>query len=147
MKIFVGSDHAGFELKEKLILFLKELGHDVEDKGAFEYNKDDDYPDFIIPVAEEISKDPSSRGIVLGGSGEGESMATDRFPNVRTAVWYGGNKEPLILSRKDNDANILSIGARFVTEEEVLEAVKEWLNTPFSNAERHKRRIEKIDNK
>ena len=145
MKIFIGSDHAGFELKEKLIPFLKDLGHEVVDKGAFQYNKDDDYPDFVIPVAEEISNNPEAKGIVLGGSGEGEAIATDRFENVRTAVWYGGNKEPLKLSRQHNDANILSLGARFINEEEAKEAVKLWLEIPFSGDERHVRRIGKLD--
>lgn len=144
MKIFIGSDHAGFELKEKLIPFLKELGHEVVDKGAFELNPTDDYPDFVMPVAEEVSKDPEARGIVLGGSGEGEAIATDRFPHVRTAVWYGGNLEPVRLSREHNDANILSLGARFITEDEAKTAVKLWLITPFSGDDRHVRRIEKL---
>ena len=146
MKIFIGADHAGFELKEKLIPFLKNLGHEVEDKGAYTLDTQDDYPDFVTPVAEAVASDPErSRGIVLGGSGEGEAIATDRFPHVRTAVWYGGNKEPLILSREHNDANILSLGARMMSEEEAMEAVKLWLETPFSGDERHIRRIEKLD--
>jgi len=145
MKIFIGSDHAGFELKEKLIPYLKNLGYEVEDKGAFSLDPSDDYPDFVKPVAEEVSKDPEAKGIVIGGSGEGEAIATDRFPNVRTAVWYGGNLEPLKLSREHNDANILSLGARMMSEGEALEAVKLWLETPFSGDERHVRRIEKID--
>jgi len=145
MKIFIGSDHAGFELKEKLIQFLLDQNFEVVDKGAFQLNPTDDYPDFVIPVAEEVSKDSNSKGIVLGGSGEGEAIATDRFPHVRTAVWYGGNLEPLRLSREHNDANILSIGARFVSEEEAKEAVSLWLETPFSGDERHVRRISKLD--
>jgi len=145
MKIYIGSDHAGFELKGKLITFLKELGHEVEDKGAFKFDPNDDYPDFVRPVAEEISKNPKARGIVLGGSGEGEAMLTDRYRGVRTAVWYGGSKEIIKLSREHNDANILSIGARFVTETEAKLAVEEWLETPFSKEERHSRRIHKID--
>ncbi len=145
MKIYIGSDHAGFELKEKLIPFLKELDHQVEDKGAFELNPTDDYPDFVKLVAEEVSNDPEAKGIVLGGSGEGEGIATDRFPHIRTAVWYGGNLEPVKLSREHNDANILSLGARFISKEEAKEAVKLFLETPFSGDERHVRRIEKID--
>jgi ribose 5-phosphate isomerase B len=145
MKIYIGSDHAGFELKQKLIPFLKELGHEVEDKGAFELNSTDDYPDFVKPVAEEVSRNPESRGIVLGGSGEGESVATDKFENVRTALWYGGNMDVVRLSREHNDANILSLGARFMNEEEAKEAVKLWLETPFSGDERHIRRIEKLE--
>lgn len=146
MKIFIGADHAGFELKAKLIPFLIELGHEVVDKGAYELNKNDDYPDFVGPVGEEVSNNIDAKGIVIGGSGEGEAIATDRFPHVRTAVWYGGNKEPLILSREHNDANILSLGARMIGEDEALEAVKLWLETPFSGDERHIRRIAKLDN-
>ncbi len=146
MKIYIGSDHAGFELKEKLVFFLKSLNYDVEDKGAYTYDANDDYPDFVKPVAEAVSADPkNSRGIVLGGSGEGEGIATDRFKNVRTAVWYGGDLGPLKLSREHNDANILSLGARFISSGEAQEAVKLWLETPFSNDERHVRRISKLD--
>ena len=89
MKIYIGADHAGFKLKEKLIPFLIDLGYEVVDKGAFSYNEDDDYPDFVEPVAEAISTDTEAKGIVIGGSGEGEAMATDRFPPVRPALLYG----------------------------------------------------------
>ena len=154
MKIFVGSDHAGFGLKEKLIAFLKELGHEVEDKGPFEYKEEDDYPDFIIPVAREVSMRPNEvRGIVLGGSGQVEGMAANKFRNVRATVYYGQGQcvvpeehESIIkISRADNDANILSLGARFITEEEMKESVKEWLSTPFKDTEKYKRRIAKMD--
>ena len=154
MKILVGSDHAGFGHKEKLIPYLKELGYEVEDKGAFEYNEEDDYPDFIIPLAREISKHPNDiKGIVFGASGQGEAMAANKFSDVRAAVYYGqgqcvvkeGEESIIKLSREHNNANILSIGARFTTEEEMKEAVKEWLDTPFANDERHKRRISKMD--
>ncbi len=146
MKIFIGSDHAGFKLKEKLVPYLVDLGYEVVDKGAYTYDESDDYPDFVMPVAEAVSHDlENSRGIVLGGSGEGEAIATDRFPHVRTALWYGGSLEPLKLSREHNDANVLSLGARLIGEEEALSAVKLWLETPFSGDERHKRRIEKLD--
>ena len=154
MKIFVGSDHAGFGLKEKLISYLEELGHEVEDKGAYEYNEDDDYPDFIIPVAREVSKRPNEvRGIVLGGSGQGEAMTANKFSDIRAAVYYG-NKRCIVEddtrtiigeSREDNDSNILSIGARFVTEDDMKEAVKLWLETPFSTEEKYTRRISKMD--
>lgn len=147
MKIFIGADHAGFKLKEKLIPFLMDLGYEVVDKGAFKYDENDDYPDFVEPVAEAISNEQDAKGIVIGGSGEGEAMATDRFPHVRTALWYGGSLEPLKLSREHNDANILSLGARLISEEEALEAVKLWLETPFSGDERHVRRIAKLDDK
>src|SRR3989338_3693250 len=153
MKILVGSDHAGFGLKEKLIPYLQKLGHEVEDKGAYEYNEEDDYPDFIIPVAREISKHPNEiKGIVLGGSGQGEGMAANKFSDVRAAVYYGQGQcvveeehESIIkLSMEHNDANILSLGARFITEEEMKQVVKEWLNTPFVDNDRHKRRLAKM---
>lgn len=154
MKIYIGSDHAGFGFKEKLIPYLKELGHEVKDKGPFEYNEEDDYPDFIIPVAREVSMHPNEvRGIVLGGSGQGEGMAANKFHNVRATVYYGQGQcvvpeehESIIrISRADNNANILALGARFITEEEMKEAIKEWLDTPFKNTEKYKRRITKME--
>ena len=145
MRIFIGSDHAGFELKQKLILFVESLGHEVIDKGAFTLEEHDDYPDFIIPVAKEVAKDPSSRGIILGGSGQGEAIAANRVKGARTAVFYGGPLDIVELSREHNDANILSLGARFVSEGEAQTAVQLWLETEFSGDERHTRRIKKID--
>lgn len=153
MKILIGSDHAGFGLKEKLIPYLKELGYEVEDKGAYEYNEEDDYPDFIIPVAREVSKHPNEiRGIILGGSGQGEGMAANKFSDVRATVYYGQGQcvveeehESIIkISRADNNANILSLGARFITEAEMKEVVKEWLDTPFKDTEKYQRRITKM---
>lgn len=147
MKIFIGADHAGFELKEKLIPFLKELGHEVDDKGAFIYDANDDYPDFVKPVAEAVSSDSGAKGIVLGKSGQGEAICANRFKNVRAAVWYGGNREPLRLSRVHNDANILSLGASLIGDDQILNAVQMWLETPFSGDERHLRRIAMIESK
>ncbi len=147
MKIYFASDHAGFELKGKLIPFVKELGYEVEDCGAYELNEQDDYPAFIKKAAQAVSEDPeSSRAIVLGGSGQGEDMVADKFTNIRSAEYYGGNLEIIKLSREHNDANILSLGARFLSEEEAKEAVKLWLETPFSGEEKHKRRISEIEN-
>jgi ribose 5-phosphate isomerase B len=154
MKIFVGTDHAGYVLKEKLISFLKLQGHEVIDKGAYEYDEEDDYPDFVVPVAREVSKDPeNSRGIILGGTGEGEAMTANRFPHVRAIVYYGRVKpivenESGILdrSRAHNNANVLSLGARYFTEEDLIEIVNFWLNAPYSGEERHVRRLEKINN-
>ena len=153
MKIVVGTDHAGFGLKEKLLPFLKELGHEVEDKGAFEYNEHDDYPDYIIPVAREVSMRPNDvKGIILGGSGEGEAMTANKFPDVRATVYYGerkcitdSNDTIIKLSRQHNDANVLSLAARFITEDEMKNAVKEWLATPFSGEKRHIDRINKMN--
>ena len=123
---------------------MSELGHKVEDKGAFQYDSEDDYPDFIKPVAEAVVKDSESRGIVLGGSGQGEAIVANRLRGVRSAVYYGGNMEIVKLSREHNDANVLSFGARFISEEEAKKAVELWLKTPFEGG-RHERRVKKID--
>ena len=147
MKIFIGTDHAGFELKEKLVPYLKELGHEVEDMGAHTLEALDDYPDFIRPTAEAVVAHPGSRGVVLGGSGQGEVMVANRVPGARAALYYGSAVDVVVLSREHNDANILSLGARFIEEEEAKEVVKLWLETPFSGDERHMRRIQKIDAK
>ena len=145
MIIHIAADHAGFELKEKIKQFLSELGYEVRDHGAFKYDEKDDYPDFIRPAAEAVAKDPESRGIILGGSGQGEAMVANRFKNVRAAVYYGGSEDIIKLSREHNDANVLSLGARFVSGQAALDMVKLWLDTGFSGEERHKRRIQKID--
>lgn len=145
MKIFLGADHAGFELKEKISSYLKELGHEVEDMGAHTHEALDDYPDFIRPVAQAVSAHPGAKGIILGGSGQGEAIVANRVSGVRAAVYYGGAVDIVVLSREHNDANILSLGARFIEEEEAKEVVKLWLDTPFSGDERHMRRIKKID--
>ncbi|MBU6389919.1 RpiB/LacA/LacB family sugar-phosphate isomerase [Patescibacteria group bacterium] len=145
MKIFIGGDHAGFALKTALISFLKELHHEVVDKGDFAPVPQDDYPKYIGAVAEEVSKNPNTRGIVIGGSGEGEAIAANKFPRVRAAEYYGGALDIIRLSREHNDANVLSLGARFIKEAEAKEAVKLWLATPFSGEERHRRRIEEIE--
>ncbi|MBI2047732.1 MAG: RpiB/LacA/LacB family sugar-phosphate isomerase [Parcubacteria group bacterium] len=146
MTIYIASDHAGFELKSKLVSCLKNQGLEVIDKGPFEYVETDDYPDFISLVAKEISKNPKkNRGIILGGSGQGEAMVANRFKGVRAMVYHGGPSDIIKVSREHNDSNILSLGARFITKNEALKAVDVWLKTPFSNEERHIRRIKKID--
>ena len=147
MKIFIASDHAGFELKGKLISFLGGLGHEIVDKGAYEYKPEDDYPDFVAKAAADVSAAAASgvRGIVIGGSGQGEAMVANRFSQVRAAVYYGGDPEIVKVSREHNDSNILAIGARFASEAEAKRAVELWLATPFSGDERHVRRIAKID--
>lgn len=146
MKIYIGSDHAGFEMKKGIISFLKQKGFDVFDCGPREYVHDDDYPDYISIVARSVSKDQFSKGIVLGWSGQGEAIVANRFPNIRAVVFYGGTKHILTLSREHNDANILSLGAHFITSQEANEAVELWLNTDFTHEERHERRLKKIDN-
>ena len=146
MKIYIASDHAGYELKEKLIDYLiAENGNEIIDKGAFEYNEKDDYPDFVSKVAQKISENPEAKGIILGGSGQGEAITANRFKGVRAVVYYGGDEKIIELSRQHNDANILSLGARFLSEDEAKNAVKKWLSTDFSEGDRHIRRIKKID--
>ena len=143
-KIYIGTDHAGYNLKEKLKISLGSLGYNVEDKGAFNLNQEDDYPDFIKLVAQEVSKDKDSLGIILGGSGEGEQISANKINGIRAIEYYGGNLEIVKLGREHNNANILSLGARFLDEDEAKEAVRIFLETPFSNNERHVRRINKI---
>ncbi|HIP50334.1 MAG TPA: ribose 5-phosphate isomerase B [Candidatus Pacebacteria bacterium] len=146
MKIYLGTDHAGYDLKEKLKQFLVEdLGHDVTDFGAESFDEGDDYPDFIVPVARAVATDDGSFGIVFGGSGQGEAMSANREHGVRAVVYYGGPTEIITLSREHNNANILSIGARFISLEEAKNVVKLWLGTEFSGNERHQRRINKLD--
>lgn len=145
MIIHIASDHAGFELKEALIPFLSELGFRIEDHGPMELNPEDDYPDYILPLAAKVAQDKGDFGIIIGGSGQGEAMVANRIPGARAAVFYGGRTDIIRLSRNDNDANILSLGARFLSEEEAKKAVEIWLGTAFSNEERHIRRIKKID--
>jgi len=147
MKIFISSDHAGFELKRFLVERLSIAGHEVKDLGPKTYDPEDDYPDFISLVAKEISRDPSAgKGIVIGGSGQGEAMCANKFYGVRAVVYYGGNMDIVKLSREHNDANILSLGARFMSPADGLKAVELWLKTPFSGDERHKRRLAKLFN-
>ena len=147
--IHIGSDHAGFDLKNEIVRFLEQQHYEVIDHGAYELDPEDDFPDFILPVAVSVAEDPNSRGIILGGSGQGEAMVANRVLGVRATVFYGepiNSEESIIeLSRQHNDANILSLGARFLTDEEALEAVGLWLETSFSGEERHMRRIAKID--
>lgn len=145
MKIYIGTDHAGFETKEVLLSFLHELGYEVEDKGAYYFDALDDYPDFIYPVAEAVARDPESRGIILGGSGQGEAICANRVRGVRAAVYYGGPIDIVVLSREHNDANVLSLGARFIDTDEAKKVTRIWLETQFGGVERHAQRIAKID--
>lgn len=144
-KVFLASDHAGYELKEALGIFLNERGYVVEDLGPSSFDPADDYPDTIGPLARAIADDKTAFGIAIGASGQGEAMVCNRTAGVRAAVYYEGNKEIIKLSREDNDANVLSLGAKFLTQEEAKEAVLLWLETPFSNEERHARRVSKLN--
>jgi ribose 5-phosphate isomerase B len=144
--INLGTDHAGFELKEALKEFLTSEGWKVIDHGALGYDAEDDYPELIARAARAASEDPTHHiAIVLGGSGTGEAIVANRFPHVRTMVYNGGPRETIGLSREHNDANCLSLGARFLDIETAKSVVKEWLDTPFSNGERHVRRIAQIE--
>lgn len=154
--IHLAADHAGYELKEAIKTWLAQNNYEVLDHGAFEYDDEDDYVSFVEGAAREVSVDSSARAIVVGGSGQGEAIVANRFPGVRAVVYYGaaertqtdaeGNELGIIAStRYHNNANVLSLGARFITEEEALEAIDLWLETAFSNEERHRRRLEKLD--
>jgi ribose 5-phosphate isomerase B len=150
-KIYIGTDHAGFALKEILVPYVTKLGYEVIDCGAYVFEDGDDYPDFIAPVAKAVALNPQHvHGIILGGSGQGEAMVANRFPHVRATVYYGEpslfkRSEIIELARLHNDSNILSIGARFVSVSLAKKMVKKWLETKFSNDERHIRRIKKIE--
>lgn len=142
----MASDHAGFELKNHLAEYIKTLGFTTVDKGPFSLDPTDDYPDYVRLVAEEILKNPdSSRGIIIGGSGQGEAIAVNRFKGIRAIVYYGFKEEIIKLSREHNNANVLSLGAHFISNDEAERAVKLWLQTEFTNDERHVRRLGKID--
>ena len=146
MKTYLATDHRGYELKEKIKTWLSEWGYEYEDCGAFKYDENDDYPDFVKKAAEKVSQDPeSSKAIILGVSGQGEAMVANRYKGVRAAVYYGNSDEIIKLSREHNNANVLSLGAGFLDEETAKKSIKLWLEIKFSGEERHRRRITKID--
>ncbi|MBP9719020.1 MAG: RpiB/LacA/LacB family sugar-phosphate isomerase [Candidatus Levybacteria bacterium] len=160
MKIYLGTDHAGLALKDKVKEVLLEKGYAVEDCGAHTFDKNDDYPDFIGKAAQAVSKDAGSMGIVFGGSGQGEAIVANKYPGVRCSLFYTPVVPPvatdisgkvsedpfemLRLTREHNNANMLSLGARFLTPDDAIKAVLTFLESPFSNDERHVRRIEKV---
>ena len=144
MIIHLATDHAGLDLKNSIKKYLIENSFDVQDHGAHEYDALDDYPDFIFPCAHAVARDTESRGIILGGSGQGEAMAANRIKGVRAAVFYNGPDDIIKLSRQHNNANILSLGARFMNKSEIYRVIEIWLNEPFEGG-RHVRRIEKLD--
>jgi len=160
MKVYLAADHGGFELKNNLIPFVRSLGYETEDCGAFAFDKNDDYPVFIQAAARKVSADVEagveSRGIVIGGSGQGEAFAANRIKHVRAVVYYGeparkqidadGKEIDMITSTRDhNDSNILSLAGRFLTEDEAKDAVRRWLAAPFGGSERHARRHKMLD--
>ena len=141
MKIAIGSDHAGFRYKEIIKQLLKDLGHEVVDFGT-ESEAQVDYPLFIRPAALAVAAGNCERGVVLGGSGNGEAMAANRVKGVRCALCW--NLESARLARQHNDANMISLGQRMIAEETALEIVRVWLETPFEGG-RHIRRIQQLD--
>lgn len=159
-KIYFAADHAGFALKNALVKHVHTLGYDVEDMGAFSSDPEDDYPDFVVPFAKRVADEIGARGVIVGGSGQGEAMCANRVNGIRAAVFYGprhvtaaldiegGRSEDgfdaVRLSRRHNDANVLSIGARFVSGEDADEAVRIFLETSFSDSPRHVRRLAKF---
>ena len=142
-KIILAADHAGFKLKEEIKNYLEKEGYEVEDMGAYSFDKEDDYPDFIIPAAEKVAKE-KCLGIIFGGSGQGEAIAANKVKGARAALYYGKDLDIVKLSKTHNNTNILSLGARFLTKDEAINAVNLWLDTDFNNEERHIRRIGKI---
>ena len=144
VKVYIGSDHAGFKLKEKIKKFLDKKRVSYSDMGPFSYKKEDDYPDYILPVAYKVSKNKNSKGIVIGYSGQGEAITANKVKGIRAIVYYGKEKKIIPLSREHNDANVLSLGAGFVKEKEAVKIIDLWLKTKFSREARHNRRIEKI---
>lgn len=143
MKIYIASDHAGFFLKKGLIQYLKIKGYEVEDCGADVLDEEDDYPDFIIPCAQKVVGDSGSVGIVIGGSGNGEAIAANKVKGIRAAVYNSGTHFIAKAAREHNNANILALGARFISGDEAKRAVTTWLEAEFEGG-RHERRIEKI---
>lgn len=146
-QVYLATDHAGFELKEAIKTHLDENGFPVNDLGAHAYDPADDYPSFMHAAAKAVAESPHEAcAIIFGGSGQGEAIVANRYAGVRAVVYNTENLELITLSREHNDANVLSIGARFVSEAAACEAVDLWLKTPFSGDERHVRRISQIDN-
>jgi ribose 5-phosphate isomerase B len=138
--VHIGADHAGFYLKEAIVDYLKKLNYEVIDHGAHLYDEYDDYPDFVAPVGKAVSERPNgAKGIVIGGSGQGEAMVA----NYGNKIFQ--NSDIIKLSRQHNDANVLSLGARFLTTSEAKSAVKTWLTTPFSGEYKYIRRIKKTE--
>ncbi len=142
MKIYLGTDHGGYELKEKLKVFLAELGFETVDMGTHTPNPGDDYPDFIFPAVEAVVGDSGSLGIVLGRSGNGEQIAANKVKGIRAALCL--TNEMAKKAREHNDANVLAIGADLVSKDEAIDIVKTFIKTPFSGNERHVRRLQKI---
>jgi ribose 5-phosphate isomerase B len=142
MRVYLGSDHAGFDLKEHLVAWLREHGHEVVDVGAYRYEPEDDYPAYCLQAAARAVADPVSLGVVIGGSGNGEQIVANKVRGARAALAW--NEETARLARDHNDANVLSLGARMLSTDAAESIVATFLSTPFSAAARHVRRISQI---
>jgi ribose 5-phosphate isomerase B len=161
MKIAITTDHSGFEALKELNLYLQSLGHTTVNFGPSSFKPDDDYPDFMFPAAQAVANGSCDVGIIMGGSGQGEAIAANRIKGVRAALFYGpviaktaidadgtmsdDPYEIVKLSRQHNNANVLSLSARFLTMDQMKQASKIWLETPTTDVERHLRRITKLD--
>lgn len=150
MKVYFATDHAGLALKNELVAFVRdELKHETIDCGAYQDEPADDYPSLIVrairPLSTDAAQGLASKAIILGGSGQGEAMMANRYRGIRAAVFYGGPAEIISFSREHNDANVLSLGARFLSGDDAKIAVRQWLATPFSGESRHMRRIRQIE--
>ena len=141
-RVHIGGDHAAYELQRALVTHLRQTGHDVVDHGPQQYDEQDDYPLYVLATAAAVAADPGSLGVVLGGSGNGEQIAANKVPGIRAA--WADRPELAVLAREHNDAQILSLGGRFVTIEQGIAVVEAFLATDFSNAERHRRRLDMV---
>ncbi len=142
--IYLGSDHGGFDLKEAIKKNLGKKNIEYTDSGPHEIDNDDDYPDFAIKVAEEVAKSEDNKGILICGTGIGMCMTANKVRAIRASLCY--DKNTAILSREHNNSNVLCLGGRTIKKGKALKIVDVWLNTPFSNVDRHKRRVDKMDN-
>ena len=142
MRVHMGCDHAGYELKNMLAEYLRTAGYDVVDHGAHEYDAEDDYPEFCFLAGQGVVEEPGSLGVVIGGSGNGEQIAANKVDGVRAALAW--SVQTAQLARQHNDANVVAIGARMHSTEEAFAIVREFLDTPFSGDERHSRRIAQL---
>ncbi|MED7930896.1 ribose-5-phosphate isomerase [Nonomuraea sp. LP-02] len=142
MRVYIGADHAGYELKNHLVSWLKDHGHEVTDCGPFVYDAEDDYPAFVLRAAEGVAGDPASLGIVIGGSGNGEQIAANKVRGIRAALAW--SEDTARLAREHNNANVVAIGARMHSLDEATRFAEVFLGTPFSGSERHSRRIAQL---
>jgi len=142
-KIYLSGDHAGFKLKQKLRVWLSKK-YKIEDIGPQEYNKLDDYPDFVIPMARLVAKNPHSPGIIIAGSGQGEAIATNKIKGIKAGLYHGGSNKIVKTGREHDNTNVLCMGSRFVTEKEAKKAINIFLKTKFQKG-RHARRLKKIE--